>query len=68
MRKKYLSRKTHSLVLKALNSKKARVKRVIIVLMMLFAVYVYGFGDYGLYRYFSLKEDADLLQAEVANL
>ena len=51
-----------------LTRRKRIVKRLIIFGLLLLIVYIYGFGDYGLYQYYQLRQEEKHLQTELAKL
>jgi len=52
----------------ALSSGKNRIKRLIGFGVLLLVLYIFGFGDYGIYQYYQLRREKKELQAEIAGL
>ncbi len=60
--------KKKGVLLKVLNTKKKRLSRYILIGFLLLILYVYGFGDYGLYRYVQLNSELSLIKQEISSL
>ncbi len=61
-------RKNENPVIRALTSRKTRLKRIFLLCVLLLVVYFYGFGDYGISRYLQLQKDVNALQYEISTL
>ncbi|GAG06427.1 unnamed protein product, partial [marine sediment metagenome] len=57
-----------NLISDVLFTQKKRFKRLIGLGVFLLAVYVYGFGDYGIYQFLQLRQEAKRFAAENAVL
>jgi len=60
--------KSENSLAKILNTKKNRLKRLALVFIFILILYVYGFGDYGIYRYFELRNQLHNLDDEITLL
>ena len=60
-----MAQKNISLIL---TKRKRIVKRLIIFGVLLLVIYIYGFGNYGLYQYYQLHKEEKSLQTELAKL
>ncbi|MCP4726472.1 MAG: septum formation initiator family protein [bacterium] len=68
MKKIFVNTKKFKDITKALKTEKTKIKRLVIAGIAVFVVYVYGFGDYGLYQYYKLLQEESRLKAEVERL
>ncbi len=68
MKKIFINNKKFKDISKVFKTEKTKIKRLVITGIAVFIVYVYGFGDYGLYQYYKLSQERNRLRAEVKRL
>jgi len=48
--------------------RKKTVKRTVTIALILFTIYIFGFGDYGIYQYYKLRKVESQLITELSQL
>lgn len=64
----FIGKNTKKQIVKALNENRKRTRYLIYTLFLAAVILFYGFGDYGLMRYFQLKNEYTAVQNELAEL